>query len=88
MPAEARCECCDLPVAMCGRAAERRQAAEEANARSLLLAQRGWIAAAYPGTCAGCGTRYEVGSPIHHLPGGWGSDCCSEPPVHHGGDDL
>ena len=62
--AEARCECCDLPVAMCGRAAESRLAALARAERARLLALPGVWAAEFPGVCPACRERIEPTDPI------------------------
>lgn len=59
-----RCDCCDLPIESCGKAAEDRQRKEDANARSRAMGLPGWWRAKWPGTCAGCGSGFAAGDPI------------------------
>ena len=66
----ARCDCCDLPVEFCGKAAEDRQRREARAAQAELLATPGWFPARYPGTCAGCGSYFRAGEPIRVNRGG------------------
>jgi hypothetical protein len=78
----ARCECCDLDEASCGRAAETKQRRELAAFRRKLLA-RGWIVAIWPGFCVRCGADFEQGVPIRKAVGGpgWIAECCAEQEV-------
>ena len=73
---EPRCDCCDLPVSMCGKAAEQRQRAAEAARVEELLALPGVIAARYSGRCGGCGSGFTEGAPIKRKDGSWVGDCC------------
>lgn len=60
MPAETRCDCCDLPVASCGKAAEQAQRVHE-RAHRRWLVREGWFSAQYPVKCCGCGTWHQPG---------------------------
>lgn len=72
-----RCDCCDLPEASCGKAIEQRQRADAAR-RAGELAARGYIRAAYPGTCATCSEPFGSGAHITGaLHGGWTAECCA-----------
>lgn len=75
---EARCDCCDLPVYACGKAAEQAQAREARQTRARLLATPGWFAAAHPGRCAACGEHFPPGTPITRHPDGWRAACCED----------
>jgi hypothetical protein len=54
------CECCELPLASCGRAAEKRQQAELAEWHRYLI-RHGWFASRFPGSCRKCGTAFKPG---------------------------
>lgn len=72
-----RCECCDLPVDQCGRAADEAQRRERKALYQQALATPGVIPSKYGGVCPGCGTRYVEGAPIRRGPDGWhGIMCC------------
>lgn len=74
-----RCDCCDLPSSMCGKAAETRQRAERRRERAALLARPDWMAAQYAGSCNTCGERFEPGTPItlDRRSLTWKAECCS-----------
>jgi hypothetical protein len=75
---DARCECCDLPVSSCGKAAEDKQRAAD-NAERAELYTRGFIPARYPGVCSRCGERFAQDDPIRgtYGTGSWiGGLCC------------
>lgn len=75
-----RCDCCDLPVESCGKAAEQRARQEDANARSQALAQPGWFQAQWPGQCGVCGVWFKAGDPITRMDlmeNRYKSYCCS-----------
>jgi hypothetical protein len=75
----ARCDCCDLPVESCGRAAAQQQEAERRAVRQRLLQRPGVVAARHASACATCGGRYGLGTPIVHTEDGWTSvECCPE----------
>lgn len=76
MSAAERCVCCDLPVVSCGKAVEARQAATVRYERERTLARTGWMPAQYPGVCASCGERFDVGEPIARHGSGWRAGCC------------
>lgn len=73
-----RCDCCDLPVESCGRAAEQRQRANQRAERARLLALPGALPAAYPGKCADCGERFDASDPISRSDDGWRCLVCCE----------
>ncbi|HEY0641269.1 MAG TPA: hypothetical protein VGD67_26875 [Pseudonocardiaceae bacterium] len=75
----ARCDCCDLPVDYCGKAAEARQRSEAAAERAALLSHPAWMAANYPGSCRVCGERFEAGTPItlDRATLTWTAQCCA-----------
>jgi len=76
---EPLCECCDLPVSSCGKAAEDRQRAQDRRHRTWLVGQ-GWFASSYPGSCDNCGTPFKAGKLIHANGRGgmrWRSECCA-----------
>lgn len=62
MPTETRCDCFDLPVESCGKAAEQKQRKQAAQERQRLAAL-GWFPASYPGTCK-CGEPFDQGDLI------------------------
>lgn len=70
-----RCECCDLEVASCGKAAEYRQRVMLARWRGQLRAQ-GWFPAAHPGVCL-CGDPFKEGTLIIRSRGVWIAECCA-----------
>lgn len=88
---EERCECCDLPVSMCGKAAEKRQQAEARAEYARLLALPGTTIARHDGFCGKCGEHFDEGAPIqavsapgHRSPivrsnGRWRSLVCCPP---------
>ena len=71
-----RCECCDLPVESCGKAAEqlqrriRQQEIEN-------LQRRGWFPSAYGGSCFSCSSHFTKGTMIKAVLGGYKAECCS-----------
>jgi hypothetical protein len=73
---EDRCECCDLPVSSCGKAAEQRQRAEHQAERARISALPGVFMALYAGTCGGCGERYDPRTLIRSTSGGCRAECC------------
>lgn len=73
---EERCDCCDLPVSMCGKAKEVQLRQEAAARRRALLALPGVIAARYAGTCGQCGERHPEGVPLKRKGDVWVADCC------------
>jgi hypothetical protein len=80
---DARCDCCELPIASCGKAAELRQRAAEATERRRLLNQPDAIPARYAGLCGSCDEPFAEGDPITRYPQGrfgtWRSlSCCPE----------
>jgi hypothetical protein len=74
---EQRCECCDLPVSSCGKAAEAVQRQQLMAERALLLAA-GWFPARWAGECAGCGYWFKMGALIRRDGEDWRSECCSD----------
>jgi hypothetical protein len=72
---ESHCECCDLPVKSCGKAAEREQRRADRAERERLQ-QSGWTPAQYAGTCHRCGEWFPVDSLIRYDGDGWRSECC------------
>jgi len=76
------CDCCDLPVGSCGKAAERRQRKELAEFHKTLSA-RGWFPAEYPGVCS-CGEPFNAGALIVRDTGSgrWIAECCADKPRH------
>lgn len=74
--AEERCECCDLPVTSCGKAAEQRLRDDAAQLRRR-LERNGWQAAAWPGTCLLCGDPFAAGAMIVRGRDGYRAECCS-----------
>lgn len=70
------CVCCDLPIASCGKAAERRARAEQATERARVLALPGVFESEYPGRCGGCGESFGVGTPIRRGDLTWTAACC------------
>lgn len=84
MASEERCTCCDLPVIMCGRTAERRRGEEAKRERAAWFAQPGVIPAQYPGRCPRCGEGWiSEGDPIRYDKAGlvWaGVLCCGTLP--------
>lgn len=73
----ALCDCCDLPIETCGKAAEARMADEIRAERERALAEPGVVGAKFPGRCATCSTGYGRGEPIRHTDDGWaGAICC------------
>jgi hypothetical protein len=80
---EARCDCCDLPITSCGRAAELRQRAAATAEGRRLLALPGAIPARYAGLCGSCDEPFAEGDPITRYHQGrfgtWRSlTCCPE----------
>lgn len=57
------CECCDLPIESCGRAAEAKQRAELQEWRRWLV-RHGWFRSNYPRVCHRCETGFKAGSVI------------------------
>lgn len=74
---EPRCECCDLPVSSCGKAAEHRQRVALARWRSQLR-ERGWFESAWPGVCP-CGEPFKEKALISRdqASGRWIAECCA-----------
>lgn len=73
-----RCDCCDLPVESCGKAAAQREAEVERVIREVVLLEPGTIEAKFTGPCKGCGTWVKVGDPIRLHEGDWmGRLCCA-----------
>lgn len=64
MAVETRCECCDLPVESCGKAAQARLEAAEREWLLRLVNTPPWFPAVYSGLCGECGERFAVGYPI------------------------
>jgi hypothetical protein len=60
---EKRCECCDLPISSCGKAAEARQRAD-ARAQRRYLIRLGWFESLYPGVCDRCDVPFRPGTLI------------------------
>lgn len=58
---EERCECCDLPVVSCGKAAEAR-ARVERKQEERRLEKRGAFRSQYTGLCASCRTPFPAGT--------------------------
>lgn len=58
-----RCDCCDLPVESCGKAAEVAQRAA-LDAWRKWLCRHGWFRSNYAGSCHQCGTEFKAGSVI------------------------
>lgn len=73
---ETRCDCCDLPDYSCGRQAEQRARAEEAEAHLDALSTREAFVASYPGTCGACGDWFAAGTPIRRFYGGYRNLMC------------
>lgn len=73
---EARCDCCDLPVYSCGRAAEQQQRQEQAAHRASLI-EAGWFPAQWPGSCGRCGHLFPADTLIVRDDAGWRAECCS-----------
>ena len=79
-----RCVCCDLPVEWCGRAAERRQQAEEQAEFTAVRARPGVIEASWTTRCVLCVGLIRPGQLIRPHPVGrdgllwvhaWEGDC-------------
>jgi hypothetical protein len=64
MPTITRCECCDLPLSMCGKAAEQRLEREQRERLTKLLRGAPWFAASFPGRCGECGEPFSAGYPV------------------------
>lgn len=79
MADEGRCECCDLPMSSCGKAAEalaRRQVMIDRQAQ----VARGAFPAAYAGKCCACEEGYGATSLIRRTgrnSGGYLGPCCA-----------
>jgi len=74
-----QCECCELPLVSCGKAAETKQRAEAKARRVALLRRPGWFPSDFPGACARCSEWFPVGTPIRRdQVKGWLAECCSE----------
>lgn len=67
------CECCELPLASCGKAAETKQRQEAAAERKQRLVD-GWMEAKWPGKCLRCGEFFKPRDLIHPYAQGWA--CC------------
>ena len=76
---EARCECCDLPVESCGKAAEQRARRDDAAVLTTAFAAPHVVAAQYPGRCADCGEWFPADTPIYAGEGGWTNPVCCPP---------
>ncbi len=76
MTTAVRCDCCDLPVESCGRAAEQRHRREAAAERQRALSLPGYFPALYPGMCDDCGERFGPGDLIRRAPSGYYVDGC------------
>lgn len=73
----ARCDCCDLPVESCGKAAEQHERRQQSAQRVLLL-HSGWVPAQWAGSCGQCGERFEPLTPIRRgVGGGFVAECCA-----------
>lgn len=71
-----RCDCCDLPVESCGKAAEQRQRAEAAQDRP---PHGKTVEARYTSRCAYCGEPMRMGSLItYDQEHGWCCDPCTQ----------
>ena len=76
-----RCDCCDLPESMCGKAAEQAQRAEEAAELAAVRAQPGVIESRWTTRCPACNGRIHPGQLIRFtgedLPWrhAWEGDC-------------
>lgn len=76
MTVEERCVCCDLPLSMCGRAAEKRMKAALRVQRDRWLSLPGVRSAQYITQCI-CGEWIQVSDPIVRVDGEWqGVQCC------------
>ncbi len=84
-----RCDLTELLVEQCacpkhrgGQAPEEQATAERLATRARLLGGwNSWFKAAFGGTCATCGERYEAGAAIFSRefnPGRYTADCCPE----------
>jgi hypothetical protein len=71
-----RCECCDLLIESCGKAAEQRQRAQD-KAQKEILRRIGFFPALYDGTCEYCGYWFKRGSLIRKGDFGWRGECCA-----------
>lgn len=60
---EARCDCCDLPVSSCGKAAEDAQRLQLEMWRRYLC-KIGWFRSQFGGACHKCGTDFPAGACI------------------------
>lgn len=86
MTAEDRCDCCDLPIAWCGKQAERARDAEAAARRAEVLTKPGVTAARWASTCRACTGRISPGDPIKHYRQA-GSPDIGQPPWMHADPD-
>lgn len=81
MPDEERCETTELLVDQCGCREHRGGADPDEETRRLrarLLAQPGWLAARWGGTCGCCGEGFPAGTAIHaDTQRGWRAECCA-----------
>lgn len=59
-----RCDCCDLPVESCGKAAEQLARRQQLLDRQAALRKPGATVAQYPGVCGECGESFDKGEPI------------------------
>lgn len=64
MTAVPRCDCCDLPLSLCGKAGETRQRSEDQAHRRYLI-KNGWFPSNYSGKCDRCETPFVPGTLIH-----------------------
>lgn len=81
-----RCDCCDLLLDSCGKAAQQRQQAQHrrelAALRARLYATPGWFPARWPGVCCHCGDDFPPDTLIRADDVGrrhWVAECCA----HH-----
>lgn len=63
MPAEPRCDCCDLPLSGCGKAVEQRQ---RAAAKAEKPPHGAETTARFDGRCPYCNRRIAVGGKIRY----------------------
>jgi hypothetical protein len=75
---EERCECCDVPLYSCGKAAQAAQAAElRAQIQRALQEPGVYAAKILIRACPGCKSAVPVGHPIRKTRDGWvGVLCC------------
>jgi len=74
-----RCDCCDLLVEFCGKAAAQKQRATELAQLEELLQRPGWFPAEWRVMCSVCREWSPPGTPItRHGEFGWRAECCSD----------